>query len=84
MKWKNKNVLITGINGFVGSNLAKNLLEEESNVFGIIRGRSDGKLSQNLTNHGIQDNIQLLEGDLTDITSLATSLDKSQPDYIFH
>jgi GDPmannose 4,6-dehydratase len=84
MNWKDKNVLITGINGFVGSNLAKNLLEKEINVFGLIRGRSDGKLSQNLTKLGIQDNVQLLEGDLTDITSLATCLDQSQPDYIFH
>lgn len=84
MNWKNKNVLITGISGFVGSHLAKILLERETNVYGIIRGRSDGKLTQNLTNQGIHNKVQLLEGDLTDITSLATCLDTSQPDYIFH
>lgn len=84
MNWKNKNVLITGISGFVGSYLAKNLLNKEANVAGIIRGRSDGKLAQNLINNQIHDNVQLLEGDLTDITSLAACLDKSKPDYIFH
>ena len=33
--WKNRNVLITGVSGFVGSNLAKNLLENGANVTGI-------------------------------------------------
>ncbi len=84
MEWKDKNVLITGVSGFVGSHLAKKLLDKEANLFGIIRGRSDGKLAHNLTDSGICDYIQLLEGDLTDITSIATCLDKSEPDYIFH
>ena len=35
--WKNKNILITGINGFVGGNLAKKLVNLNSNVYGIIR-----------------------------------------------
>jgi len=84
MNWKDKNVLITGVSGFVGSHLAKTLLEKETNVYGIIRGRSDGKVAQNLTNQGIHNKVHLLEGDLTDITSIATCLDKSEPDYIFH
>ncbi|MEN4005889.1 MAG: GDP-mannose 4,6-dehydratase [Methanobacteriaceae archaeon] len=84
MNWKDKNVLITGVSGFVGSYLAKRLLEKEANVFGLIRSRSDGKLAQNLTNQRISNNIHLIEGDLTDITSLASCLDKSEPDYIFH
>ena len=33
--WKNKNILITGISGFVGSNLAKNLSANGANVVGI-------------------------------------------------
>ena len=32
--WQNKNVFITGINGFVGGNLAKKLLDVSANVFG--------------------------------------------------
>ena len=35
--WKNKNVFITGINGFIGGNLAKNLINHKANVFGLIR-----------------------------------------------
>ena len=34
--WKNKNVLITGINGFIGSNLTEYLLKK-ANIYGIIR-----------------------------------------------
>ena len=33
--WKKKNVLITGISGFVGSNLAKNLSSIGANVVGL-------------------------------------------------
>ena len=33
--WYRKNVLITGITGFVGSNLAKNLIENKANITGI-------------------------------------------------
>ena len=35
MKWSNKNVLITGVGGFIGYNLAKRLLERNVNIIGI-------------------------------------------------
>ena len=35
--WNNKTVLITGINGFIGSNLAKYLLKNNARVYGLIR-----------------------------------------------
>lgn len=75
MKFRNKNVLITGINGFVGSHLSKKLLEEESNVFGIVRNKK--KKNEN-------NNITYINGDLTDIDSLANAIDTAMPDYIFH
>ncbi len=37
MNWKDKNVLITGIGGFAGSYLAKELVTREANVYGLIR-----------------------------------------------
>ena len=36
-KWKNKNVLITGINGFIGGNLCKSLLDQGANIIGLVR-----------------------------------------------
>ena len=35
-----KNVFITGINGFIGGNLAKGLLNKGANVFGLVRDQS--------------------------------------------
>lgn len=37
-----------------------------------------------MEDRGITDNVKLIGGDLTDITSLANALDKSEPDFIFH
>jgi GDPmannose 4,6-dehydratase len=84
MNWKDKNILITGIGGFAGSYLAEELLNKEANVFGLVRGRADGVKSKNLIDHGINHELNLIGGDLNDITSLANALDKSQPEYIFH
>lgn len=84
MNWKGKNVLITGVSGFVGSYLADKLLESETNVYGLVRKKADGTKAKNLLDHGIADDLNLIAGDLTDITSLANSLDKSEPDFIFH
>ena len=43
--WKKKNVLITGISGFVGSNLAKNLSNNGANVVGLTKKKKEGKFN---------------------------------------
>ena len=84
MNLKDKNVLITGADGFVGSYLAEELLNNGSNVHGLIQRGTGNLYSKNLTDHGIENRLNLIEGDLTDITSLANALDISEPDYVFH
>jgi len=84
MNWKDKNIFITGVGGFAGSYLAEELLNQEANVFGLVRRRADGTKPKNLIDHGIQNDVKALEGDLTNITSLANAMDASEPDYIFH
>lgn len=84
MNWKDKNVLITGIGGFAGSYLAEELLKREANIFGLVRRRADGANAKNMIDRGITDNVNLFGGDITDITSLANVLDKSNPEFIFH
>lgn len=81
---KSNNILITGVNGFVGSYLAEELIKRDYNVFGLIRKRSEGLKSKNIMDRGITDEITLIEGDLMDITSLTNALDISQPESIFH
>ena len=84
MALKNKNVLITGISGFVGSNLAKHLLNEGANVFDLVRRRADGSIPQNLQYLSIDQEVRLMEGDICDISSISFSLDQAKPDIIFH
>ncbi|OED29617.1 GDP-mannose 4,6-dehydratase [Methanosphaera sp. WGK6] len=84
MNWQDKNILITGISGFVGAYLAERLIREGSNVYGLIRRRTDGTIPANIKYHGIENDITPITGDLTDISSVANAIDKSEPDYIFH
>ena len=41
--WNNKTVLITGINGFIGGNLSKQLLNNGCNVIGITNRKNKSK-----------------------------------------
>ncbi len=84
MNWKDKNVLITGISGFVGSYLAKYLINQGANVHGLVRRRADGRIPKNLIDRRIHNEVNLIEGDLTDLASLAHALDLAEPDVIFH
>ncbi len=84
MSFKNKNVLITGVSGFAGSYLADHLLKGGANVFGLFRRRADGICPYNIKCLNIQDDVMLYESDLLDISSIASALDRSKPDYIFH
>ncbi|MGD0854233.1 MAG: GDP-mannose 4,6-dehydratase [Dehalococcoidia bacterium] len=84
MSFKKKNVLVTGISGFVGSYLADYLVQQEANVYGLFRRRADGLCPYNIKCRGIFDDVSLLESELLDISSIAAALDKSKPDYIFH
>jgi GDP-4-dehydro-6-deoxy-D-mannose reductase len=73
--------LITGITGFAGSHLAEYLLAEHPDVevFGLYRWRSRMENIEHLGNQ-----VQLLECDLRDYTSVHRALEKSRPDFIFH
>jgi GDPmannose 4,6-dehydratase len=64
---------------FVGPYLAKKLLSLGYEVYGLFRRRADGNTPRRLVETGIVDRIKLVEGDLTDLTSLLFVLDKVQP-----
>jgi UDP-glucose 4-epimerase len=74
-----KNVLITGGLGFVGSNLAEDLLEKGFQV--ILLSRSDRKL-KNVAS--FVSRVKLEYGDVTDFNWLTETVLKHEPDVIFH
>jgi len=79
--WFGKNVLITGINGFIGSNLAKSLLEKGANVYGLIRNAKHDTL---LFYETIAEKIVLIEGYLTDKELIARIISEEQIQSVFH
>ena len=84
MSLDEKRVLITGISGFVGSQMAKRLIDRGADVYGLYRRRSDGVVPHNLKRLGIGSEANLLEGDLENISSIGEALTASDPDVIFH
>ncbi|MFH1514807.1 MAG: GDP-mannose 4,6-dehydratase, partial [bacterium] len=71
--------LITGLSGFVGSHLAEFLLENNFDVFGIIRWRSN---RENI--RSFEQKITLFEGDVRDLTSVKQVISDIKPDRIYH
>jgi GDPmannose 4,6-dehydratase len=77
----NKRALITGITGQDGSYLAEFLLNKDYVVFGLIRRTSTVNFER--IKH-IQDNIELISGDLLDQNSLINAIKESNPDEIYN
>ena len=76
-----KTALITGITGQDGSYLAELLLDKGYEIYGVIRRLS----TPNITRiENIADRITLLEGDLTDQSSLNIAMQTAQPDEVYH
>jgi GDPmannose 4,6-dehydratase len=73
--------LITGITGQDGSYLAELLLTKGYEVFGLVR-RSSVKRFERI--EAIMDSISLVEGDLTDQSSLDSVIDAVQPDEVYN
>lgn len=71
--------LITGVTGFVGSHLAEFLLRKKWQVIGTIRWRSK---TENIDH--LKSKINLVETDVTDLSSMQNAVSLVEPDYIFH
>jgi GDPmannose 4,6-dehydratase len=73
--------LITGITGQDGLYLGELLTAKGYEVFGLVRGQSNPKVA---TVERIIPGVQLLEGDLTDLSSLISAVEISQPDEVYN
>ncbi len=84
--WKNKRVLVTGADGFMGSHLTDRLLGYGAHVSIFVRGNSvNGTVKYSLRNlKGREKKFKaILTGDLASHDSIALIKDNA-PEYIFH
>lgn len=76
-----KKALITGITGQDGSYLAELLLEQGYEVYGIMRRKS--KVDYGNIDH-IKEQVNLIDGDMTDLVSLVNAMKISQADEVYN
>ncbi len=76
-----KRALITGITGQDGRYLSQLLSEKGYQVFGLIRGQQNPKAEMV---HEENPKLELIEGDLTDLSSLIAAVEQVQPDEVYN
>tara|TARA_Y100001935_G_scaffold152481_1_gene125803 strand:+ start:2571 stop:3638 length:1068 start_codon:yes stop_codon:yes gene_type:complete len=80
-----KTAIITGITGQDGSYLAELLLDKGYTVYGLVRRTSQPTQGRNLINHLMDnDNFNLVNGDLTDQSSIDNAVKEIQPDEFYN
>ena len=80
---QHKNALITGITGQDGAYLAKLLLDKGYQVFGLHARRSTDTLWR-LRHLGIESEVNLIDGDLTDLSAMLRGMEKSSADEVYN
>ncbi len=80
--WSNKNVLITGVCGFVGSNLAKDLSDNGARVVGLSQKKK--KEHSLLFYENIQNKIKIIRGDIKNRLLIKKILKKYNIEICFH
>ncbi len=78
-----KKALITGITGQDGAYLAKLLLEKGYEVYGLLARRATATIWR-LEYLGIDEKVHLMEGDLTDVTSVIRAVEEAEPDEFYN
>lgn len=78
-----KSALITGITGQDGAYLAKFLLEKGYKVYGLLARRATAT-TWRLAELNVLEKIELLEGDLTDVTSIIRAIEIAEPDEFYN
>lgn len=79
--WHGKTVFVTGINGFIGGNLAKGLHEKGARVIGLIRNLERETF---LFYEGLADKVTLIQGDLCDYQLMKRIINEEQVNCVFH
>lgn len=78
-----KRALITGITGQDGAYLSKFLLDKGYKVFGLIARRGSDTLWR-LRELKVLERVELVDGDMLDLSSLIRAMEASQPDEVYN
>ncbi|MHB1355993.1 MAG: GDP-mannose 4,6-dehydratase [Anaerolineae bacterium] len=78
-----KVALVTGITGQDGAYLARLLLEKDYKVFGLV-SRSTRYAFSNLDYLGVTEQVDFIDGDLTDEASLINLVRRTRPDEVYN
>ncbi|MBI2580200.1 GDP-mannose 4,6-dehydratase [Candidatus Woesearchaeota archaeon] len=81
LNWKDKNVFVTGGNGFVGSWLVNELVKKEANVTCIVRDPVKGS---NLEFLGIADQVNTAKGNIEDYNAVEKAMKETGAEVCFH
>ncbi|MET7464079.1 GDP-mannose 4,6-dehydratase [Nonomuraea sp. NPDC005501] len=76
-----RRALITGITGQDGSYLAEHLLREGYEVWGLVRGQANPRVSRM---RKLLADVQVVRGDLLDQGSLISAVERVQPDEVYN
>ena len=77
--------LITGITGQDGAYLAQHLYGQGYGVYGLVRRSSSGDVTDwRLRELGIRENVMLLDGDVTDVSSIIRILHRVRPAEVYN
>ena len=78
-----RHALITGVSGQDGAYLARLLLQKGYTVFGL-RPRRGSDTLWRLRELGVLEAMQLIDGDVTDLSSLLRAIERSRPDEVYN
>ena len=78
-----KSALITGITGQDGAYLAKFLLDKGYKVYGLLARRATAT-TWRLAELNVLEKVELIEGDLTDVTSIIRAIEIAKPDEFYN
>ncbi len=77
--FKNKRVVVTGANGFIGSHIAKRMAKEGAEIFIIVREDSDlWRIEQE------KKDVSIYKGDIRNKDFVEASINSIKPEYVFN
>lgn len=73
--WNDKNVLVTGAGGFIGSHLVETLINQDANVRAFVRYNSKGETGHlSLLSAEAFSKLDIVAGDLRDLTAVTSAM----------